>query len=141
MPLFLADTNILIFLERRGQVHRRIESKYHLSLPSPKPLISIVTLAEVRAFADLRSWGEDRISRLEDSLDSFTMVPIIAGLIVDAYVEIDAYSHRIGHDMGKNDLWIAATAMVTGATLLTTDQDFDHLNGIYLIREWIDPTV
>jgi tRNA(fMet)-specific endonuclease VapC len=30
--------------------------------------------------------------------------------------------------MGKNDLWIAATAKVLGGVLLTTDGDFDHLN-------------
>ena len=42
--------------------------------------------------------------------------------------------------MGKNDLWIAATAMATGATLLTTDKDFDHLDPTFLTRDWIDPT-
>lgn len=30
--------------------------------------------------------------------------------------------------MGKNDLWIAATAYALEADLLTTDDDFDHLN-------------
>jgi predicted nucleic acid-binding protein len=34
--------------------------------------------------------------------------------------------------MGKNDLWIAATGAVFGLTLLTADNDFSHLNGIYL---------
>jgi len=34
-------------------------------------------------------------------------------------------------NMGKNDLWIAATAHVSNAILLTTDRDFDHLNGVY----------
>jgi len=34
--------------------------------------------------------------------------------------------------MGKNDLWIAATASVLEATLLTTDFDFDHLKGVFL---------
>ena len=29
--------------------------------------------------------------------------------------------------MGKNDLWIAATTLVVGGVLLTTDADFDHL--------------
>lgn len=43
--------------------------------------------------------------------------------------------------MGKNDLWIAATASVTGATLLTTDGDFDHLESAFLTRVWIDPTL
>ncbi len=34
--------------------------------------------------------------------------------------------------MGKNDLWIAATASVTGVTLMTTDGDFDHLHPVHL---------
>jgi predicted nucleic acid-binding protein len=34
--------------------------------------------------------------------------------------------------MGKNDLWIAATASVLDATLLTTDNDFDHLQNEFL---------
>ena len=41
--------------------------------------------------------------------------------------------------MGKNDVWIAATAAVTGATLLTTDRDFDRLTPQFLTRVWIDP--
>ena len=40
--------------------------------------------------------------------------------------------------MGKNDLWIAATAAVTGAKLLSADNDFDHLNGTFLDFEKID---
>ena len=35
-------------------------------------------------------------------------------------------------NMGKNDLWIAATAAVTQSKLLTTDGDFDHLNGSFI---------
>ena len=40
--------------------------------------------------------------------------------------------------MGKNDLWIAATAHASGAVLVTTDKDFDHLHGIWLNREFVD---
>jgi tRNA(fMet)-specific endonuclease VapC len=35
-------------------------------------------------------------------------------------------------NMGKNDLWIAATAHVLEATLITTDADFVHLKDIYM---------
>jgi tRNA(fMet)-specific endonuclease VapC len=42
--------------------------------------------------------------------------------------------------MGKNDLWIAACAKASGASLLTTDKDFDHLNGALLTVEYISPT-
>lgn len=34
--------------------------------------------------------------------------------------------------MGKNDLWIAATAFLLEGTLLTTDSDFNHLNNEFL---------
>lgn len=32
--------------------------------------------------------------------------------------------------MGKNDLWIAATAITYNIPLITTDADFDHLDGL-----------
>jgi hypothetical protein len=41
--------------------------------------------------------------------------------------------------MGKNDLWIAATARVLGAVLLTNDQDFGHLPWTELQSEYTDP--
>jgi tRNA(fMet)-specific endonuclease VapC len=40
--------------------------------------------------------------------------------------------------MGKNDLWIAATASVFNLTLLTSDQDFSHLDKTYLDVEIVD---
>lgn len=40
--------------------------------------------------------------------------------------------------MGKNDLWIAATAAVTNTRLLTSDKDFNHLNGVFIDLEWVD---
>jgi predicted nucleic acid-binding protein len=39
----------------------------------------------------------------------------------------DLSSIGLGVKMGKNDLWIAATTLVVGGVLLTTDADFDHL--------------
>ena len=42
--------------------------------------------------------------------------------------------------MGKNDLWIAATAHASGAILLSTDGDFEHLDGILLKYKKIDQT-
>ena len=69
-------------------------------------------------------------------------IPIIKRDLLDAYAEIDTYSKGklaerplpTGHTarkMGKNDLWIAATTHLTQATLITNDNDFDHLEGIY----------
>ena len=40
--------------------------------------------------------------------------------------------------MGKNDLWIAATASVLNAALLAIDHDFDHLSSVFLKVIYID---
>jgi hypothetical protein len=63
--------------------------------------------------------------------------------LLDTYVNIDAFSqgkisspsgkklNNSARNMGKNDLWIAATAHAMDAILLTTDGDFDHLQNIF----------
>ena len=40
--------------------------------------------------------------------------------------------------MGKNDIWIAATTSVLNATLLTTDNDFNHLQNEFIELQLID---
>jgi tRNA(fMet)-specific endonuclease VapC len=75
-------------------------------------------------------------------LNQFLVIPIEAKDLVEAYAELDAFSQGISisrpvisgmtaRNMGKNDLWIAATALVTKSTLITTDNDFDHFDGQY----------
>jgi tRNA(fMet)-specific endonuclease VapC len=41
--------------------------------------------------------------------------------------------------MGKNDLWIAATASVYECKLLTTDLDFQHLHPQFVDVTYISP--
>jgi len=78
---------------------------------------------------------------MEGLLNYFTVIPLPFSNVIETYAEIDDYSRRNGVTIGKNDLWIAATASVTGARLLTTDRDFDHLDGVYLSRDWVDPVL
>ena len=139
--LYLLDTNVVLHYARRSQVQERVEPQYRLLSGEKAPLVSFVSEAETRSLATYRGWGESALEQLCFVMGSFRIVPIDAPGILDAYVEIDGFSRRQGIKMGKNDLWIAATAHVSGATLLTTDMDFDHLDGILLEREWIDPIV
>ena len=76
-----------------------------------------------------------------DVLSSFLITDINTEDILERYAEIDAFSQgKLGkketvfssRNMGKNDLWIAATASVYNIELLTTDNDFKHLEGRYL---------
>ena len=85
-------------------------------------------------------WGAFKMRMLEDKmLDFLTVVPILYKDLLTAYVEIDAYSRSQGRVMGKNDVWIAATARVEQATILMTDRDFDHLHPHLVKREYVDP--
>jgi tRNA(fMet)-specific endonuclease VapC len=109
---------------------------------SPNIIISVATKAELGSFSSANKWGDDKIKKLTAFLNSASIININAGdsKLLDAYVQIDGYSKRKLTDkngqllpgsakkMGKNDLWIAATAHVIEAPLVTTDGDFDHLH-------------
>jgi len=62
--------------------------------------------------------------------------------LIDAYVQVsraDANWPEGARNMGKNDIWIAATAVNAGLPLLTTDKDCRFLHGNLLQVLWIDP--
>lgn len=54
-------------------------------------------------------------------------VPESAG---DAYAKIKRCREQQGLTLDENDLWIAATASVLGATLVTRDSDFGSVEGL-----------
>jgi tRNA(fMet)-specific endonuclease VapC len=101
-------------------------------------LISIVTIGEILALSKKLSWGLWRIAALEQLLADLVAVEI-SDEILELYARIDAFLHRTGKPIQQNDIWIAATAVASGAHLLTTDKDFDPLYPNYLDRTWIDP--
>ena len=140
MP-YLLDTNISLAYARHSKLYDFLEKNYQLWTIAPTPIVSIVSVAELRTLAREFAWGPGKISLMEATLGRFAVVPIPFANIVDAYVEIADFSRRSGRPMGKNDLWIAATAMTTGATLLTTDRDFDHLDQLLITRQWVDPAL
>lgn len=91
------------------------------------PLISFVTLAELYAFGERDGWGEQKMQFVETVRMNLTVVPIERDEVLRAYVRSDAYAHRRGLNPGKDDLWIAATAVATEAYLLTADRDCEPL--------------
>ncbi|MDX1942129.1 MAG: PIN domain-containing protein [Saprospiraceae bacterium] len=138
---YLFDTNIVLTYLRNQQTKTRIEDTHH-PLDAPNiPIISVVSIGELRSFTLQRNWGIPRIRALNEFLQQFVIADINAGNVIERYAEIDAFSQGklknqplevSARNMGKNDLWIAATASIINAKLLTTDADFDHLNGNFL---------
>jgi len=138
-PLYLLDTNILVHLIRKDAVWERVRTTYQPLLVDPSPIISVVTAGELRSLALQFNWKVEKMNEMEFYLGYMKRVSIDDNEIIRAYAVIDAHCQRIGQPLGKNDAWIAATASVTGARLLTTDKDFDRLDPLFLSRDWIDP--
>lgn len=140
MPiLYLIDSNILLHLIRRDTLGKWVNLHYAPLLTVPCPLISVISIGEIRSLGFQFSWGKDKIDQARFHTEYFQRISVDSEDILNAYALIDAFSERIGRSMGKNDLWIASTAHVTAAILLTTDKDFDHLNPEFINHEWIDP--
>ena len=136
-PLRLLDTNILVHYVRDDETWSHIRDDYQLLVVEPTPLISIVTAGELRSLSHQWNWGRGKRDRMEFVLGYFITLPVDSPEQVLMYAEIDSFCLEQGRIMGKNDLWIAATAALTDARLLTSDRDFDLLDRVFLSLELV----
>lgn len=137
--MYLFDTNILVHLIRGKTAGLGMVASFGLQSGYGQCVISVVTVGEMYALARKWNWGPQKVADLERLLAQIVWVDINHLDILSVYGELDYESEVIGRRMGKNDLWIAATAKVSGADLLTTDGDFDHLHPFHLTRIRADP--
>jgi len=122
------DTSVLVKLLQGKEAGTAIESRYELGRRSSTPFISIVTVGELRAFSRGRKWGADKLARLGDLLAELVIVDINSQDVLNAFADVSTYLKERGKTVGDNDRWIAATAKVLQATVLTTDRDFEPLH-------------
>ena len=137
--LHLIDTSVLILLARDHMPGRAVQAQLARPREAPKHLISIVSVGELYAMAVKRNWGDAKIAALVRLLDAFEWVNVNDNGVLPAYASIDARSESLGRQMGKNDIWNAASAHARGVLLVTSDRDFDHLHPTWLTRVLIDP--
>ncbi len=130
----LLDTNLVIGYIRSGQ-------------PIPtRIIISVIVAAELEAFALKADWGYQKVYVMRAIFERFPPISISEELI-PTYAFLDAYSQGklketpllpglSARNMGKNDLWLAATALYFDEELYTADNDFDHLRpaGVRVIK-------
>jgi predicted nucleic acid-binding protein len=65
-------------------------------------------------------------------LDAFRCEPIPAQA-GDFYAAVKLARQRRGLMLDENDLWVAATALALGATLVSRDRDFAGINGLSVV--------
>lgn len=138
---YILDTNILLIFIRNKSKAIEIQKKYDLFNSVNNPIISVVSLGEIKSIALRNKWGSNKINRLNITLNRLIVTDINSDDVINRYAEIEAFSqgkletrplNTSARNMGKNDLWIAATVSVLNGYLITTDQDFNHLDQQYL---------
>ncbi|MEM1320374.1 MAG: PIN domain-containing protein [Bacteroidota bacterium] len=138
---FLLDTNIILIYLRDQKTKAFIDEHYNPFGTANIPVISVVSIGEINSLAHRNNWGEKRKKAVEKFYRKCVITDINAKDVLVRYGEIDAFSQgklsakplgTTARNMGKNDLWIASTASVTNAKLMTTDKDFSHLDGQFL---------
>lgn len=143
MRYLVLDTCAVIHIIRQDKKGKDCLNWINSLNPQPIQVISIVTKAELLSFSVIAGWQTNKTKFLDDFLKGVTYVDILNTDkdLLDNYKLIDCYSknklpdlsgnYKNGshNNMGKNDIWIGATAVTLNATLLTADKDFDHLNG------------
>lgn len=132
------DTSVVVKLLQGKEIGSAIEARYGLTQRSMVPLISVVTVGELRSFSRSLGWGRDRRERLNELVANLVVVDINSDDVLEAYADISTFAKRNGFAIGENDRWIAATAKVLDAIVLTTDRDFAPLHPSLVACEIVD---
>ncbi len=138
---YFFDTNAILIYLKDYEKKVWLDKNYQPLAEENVAIISVVVLGELESIALRNNWGERRMDRLNLFLDKFVIADINSQDVIQRYGEIDAFSQgklpknplgTSSRNMGKNDLWIAASVSVTQSRLITSDHDFVHLDGKYL---------
>jgi tRNA(fMet)-specific endonuclease VapC len=140
---YILDTNILLQILRGDTRVMPQLAEFNLNHTDTYAFISIVTMGELLSIAQQNNWGSSKLRQLETLVKAFKTIPIDKRVLLDIYADIDTFSKgkhatkslplgTTARKMGKNDLWIAATANLLNATLITTDNDFEHLDNLFI---------
>jgi predicted nucleic acid-binding protein len=138
---YFFDTNAILIYLRDHEKKVWLDENYDPLGEGNTAIISVVVVGELESIALRNNWGQKRIEALEVFLRKFLIADINSRDIIKRYAEIDAFSQgklkektlgESSRNMGKNDLWIAATASIINSKLITSDKDFNHLNEKFL---------
>lgn len=129
---YLLDTNIFIAaLKAVPAARRRLET-----LPASAILLSPVVLGELETGVEKSAQVERNRARLAAIVASLEVPPLDASVSA-AYAQLRSRLGKQGTPIGANDLWIAAHALVLGATLVTDNvREFSRVDGL-TVENWL----
>jgi len=127
----IVDTDVVSFL-LKGDTRAQL---YRPHLQGKTLALSFMTVAELYQWAYVRNWGEQKLTRLEEQLRTYVIVPFDNELCKQ-WATICVERQRLGRPISVQDAWIAATALRHGCLLVTHNRDdFDNITGLTIISE------
>lgn len=130
----IIDTSVFVRAERNKQSLSTIFSGLQLD---DDAYISVATVSELLVGVHLADNEERRILRsafVEQILSSFTAIDITVP-VSRMHSKIVADLMRRGQIIGVQDMWIAATAIQNGFSVLTYDvSDFSRIAGLNVLN-------
>ncbi len=132
MPAALLDTDAVSDLMRD---HAQVKAR--AAAHAAPILTSVIVQGEIRYGLERLPPGKKRSgleARAQAILAALPREPITAA-VSEAYGRTKAALDASGVNLGDNDLWIAATALTLGATLVTRDHIFTRVPGLQ-VEDW-----
>lgn len=131
MTTLIVDTDVVSFL-LKGDTRAQL---YRPHLQGKTLALSFMTVAELYQWAYVRNWGDRKLTRLEEQLHRYVIVPFDNELCKQ-WASISVQRQRIGRPMSVQDAWIAATALRHNCPLVThNSDDFSDITGLEVISE------
>lgn len=126
----VVDTDVASFVFKW---HPKFAPRYIATLRGSELVVSFMTLAEMRQGSLEANWGPRKCDALEAYLAEFSVLHS-DGLLCSSWAAVQDESTRKGRQMSSADAWIAATALVLAAPLVTNNpKDFRHLDELQLV--------
>jgi tRNA(fMet)-specific endonuclease VapC len=124
---YLLDTNVLIYILTQKVPPQRSPIKGRLH-------ISVITLGELHYGAQNSKWVAQNIARVNALTAQLMLVRCTKGT-AEHYGVVKKKLLARARPISPNDMWIAATAIQHGLTLVTNDNDFKFVDGL-LLEAW-----
>src|SRR5438132_943723 len=132
--LFLLDTNAVSDYMRENP---RIDTRLASLGGGNTAAICTIVRGEIIFGISRVPQGKHRTELEQQAIKVLPRFPCLAipEAAADLYASSKLACQRKGVVLDENDLWIAATALALGATLVTRDRDFSQVDGL-TVEDW-----
>jgi predicted nucleic acid-binding protein len=134
MRVVIVDTDVASFIfkgDTRGALYDP-----HIDVTNTLPAISFMTRAELEQWAVMYNWGQTKRDQLRAFIEGGFITVDSNEALCRMWAEVRGLAQRAGRQIDVADAWIAATAMLYNAELVTHNAGhFDFLPGLQIVTE------